>query len=292
MDWDALRFFLRVARDGGLSPAARSLGVNHATVLRRIRALEAALGVRLFDKSAGGYTLTPAGESITDSIARMEQEADAAILRVRGQDLQLSGEVRITTVDTLADRLLAPALPSFRADYPGLRLQIATIDAQANLSRREADIALRPSNDPGDTMVGRRAGALRFKVYGAPALIEEFEDWRTGPHLRGADRLANLASDRWFAEEVAGFDATKPQPAAVIEATSFLTLAEICAAGAGFACLPAFLGDPDPRLAAVAAAPEAVGTDVWVLTHREIRTAARIKAVTDWLTKIVTDAPL
>ncbi|MDJ0684404.1 MAG: LysR family transcriptional regulator [Alphaproteobacteria bacterium] len=292
MDWDALRFFLRVARDGGLSPAARTLGVNHATVLRRIRALEAELGVRLFDKSVGGYTLTPAGESITDNIARMEQEADAAILRIQGLDLQLRGEVRITTVDTLADRLLAPALPGFRADYPGLRLQIATLDAQANLSRREADVALRPSNDPGDTMVGRRAGRMRFKVYGPPALIEGVEDWRLGPHLRGADRLANLAADRWFSKEIAGADKEDSQPAPVIEATSFLTMAEICAAGAGFACLPAFIGDPDPRLAAVATAPETVGTDLWVLTHREIRRAARIKAVTGWLTKVVSDAPL
>jgi len=279
MDWDDLRFFLAVARAGTLSGAARSLAVNHATVLRRLRALESSLDATLFDRRPDGYGLTGAGEEILAHAERMEEEASAVDRRVTGRDVRLAGEVRVTTVDSIADGIIAPNVHAFAALYPGIALELSATDQWVSLSRREADIAVRPANDPGDSMVGRRLGRLGFGIYAADTYLADhpFNDWADARVILGDGDLAETAAVRWYRKQTEG-------SRAAVRATSYLTVREACRGGGGIACLPRFLAE---GLTQVAEAPDTVDVDVWLLTHPELRKNARIRAVLDWLGPLV-----
>ena len=124
MDWDDLRYFLAVATSGSLSGAARRLGVNHSTVFRRIQAFEKRLGVRLFDRLPTGYALTVAGDDMVSSVEKVSAEIDAMDRRLTGRDLKLSGPLVVTTTNTLALRFLFPHLVAFKAEYPGIELEL------------------------------------------------------------------------------------------------------------------------------------------------------------------------
>jgi len=286
-DWDNYRYFLAVAREGTLSGAARALSVNHATVLRRLRSLEEQLQTGLFERRSDGYSLTSAGEEMLDHVARMEEESLALELLLAGQDVRLAGDVRVTTVDSLADAVLGPLLPSFTQEHPGITIELATDYQWANLSRREADIALRPSNNPGDAMVGRRVGLLKSCLYRTPDLPgfdgaspDQAMDWRQAPILAPDGRIGETAAARWFNKET---QASRT----VLRGTSFLILRNACKAGMGVTCLPSYLGE---GLVRIDSAPENTFTDLWLLTHPELRKSAKVRAVLDWMARVVRDA--
>ena len=165
-NWDDLRVFLAVARAGSLSGAARSLGVNHSTVFRRIAGLEETLGVRLFERMPNGYALTPAGSETLGIVERIEDKVATIDRTVTGQDLRLSGSVHITATDMLALWLLPDHLAQFRVIYPRIEIGVAVGNQSLDLSRREADIALRIGNTPPETLVGRRVGHLKVPECG------------------------------------------------------------------------------------------------------------------------------
>ena len=173
-EWSDLRPFLAVARAGSLSAAARALGVNHSTVFRRIAALESALDVRLFDRLPNGYCLTAAGEEMLARAERVEAEVLGIDRRIAGQDVRPQGSVRVSTADTIAYGLLPRHLMSFREANPGITVELAVESRFVNLTRREADVALRPSRDPDGDMVGRRVSDIAFAVYGAPEYFAAF----------------------------------------------------------------------------------------------------------------------
>lgn len=282
MNWDDLQHFLAVARTGSLSGAARVLRVNHATVLRRVRNLEDGLQARLFDRLPNGYALTPNGEEMVPHAERVEHEVLAVNRRLAGRDVGVSGSVRVTTVDTFADLIVGPALGSLAANYPGLSLELAIFDRWANLSRREADIALRPSNDPGDTMVGRKLAVLRFALYVSKEQTQNQMpiDWEGRRIIAGDDVLLTLASDRWFRQHASAAHIA-------VKTTSFLTQASACAAGAGIACLPCYVGGGHAALKRLGEPIPGLGTDIWLLTHPDIRTVPRIRAAMEWLSTVV-----
>ena len=279
MNWDDLRFFLAVAREGSLSAAARSLSVNHATVMRRLRALETALDATLFDRRPDGYGLTPAGEEILAHAERMEEEAIAVDRRITGRDVRLAGDVRVTTVDTIADLIVAPELPEFGEAFPGITIEVSTTDVWVNLSRREADIAIRPANDPGDTMVGRRVGRLPFSVYASSEYLQQspVDDLAGARVVQSEGSLMDTEAARWFRRQTDGARISS-------RATSYLTQRVACMQSVGIACLPEFAAG---GLVQVAKGPESIGVDLWLLTHPELRKTARIRVVLDWLAPVL-----
>src|SRR5689334_20371555 len=136
MEWDDLKYFLAVARDGSLTDAAHSLKTSAATVARRISALERRLGARLFERKQTGYTLTESGEAIRLKV----EDAEEAVLSVEreavGRDLRPSGKVRIAASDDIATHVVSPQLGNFRSRYPDIALEIVARMDLANLSRR------------------------------------------------------------------------------------------------------------------------------------------------------------
>lgn len=283
LDWDDYRFFLALARAGTLTGAGASLGVNHATVLRRVGGLEKRLGVRLFDKGPGGHTATPAGDRIRAAAERMEEEHLNLERHVLGEDLRLEGNIRVASTSDLLEHLLAGILVDFQARYPGIRLEIVTGQQQLSLVRRETDMALRPTRQPPDNAVGRRLATLASALYAAPDYLEQHgADWRDPSHrwIAPDESLARYPAWGWLRSCVA-------RPGVTLQANTMSGMRSACRSGAGIAPLPCFMADGDARLVRLTGPIDEMASDLWLLTHADLRHTARIRAFMDFAADVV-----
>lgn len=279
MEWDDLRYVLAVGRHGTLSAAARHLGVNHSTVFRRIGLIEERLGARLFERHRDGYTPTPAGEEAVALAERLESEVGHLERRLAGRDTRPSGTVRVTTTDTLLLGALAPVLAAFCALHPEIELEVVAENRFLNLSKRDADVAIRPTSAPPETLVGRRVCGVATAVYGSTAYFAAAPPLdNLGVHAWVApdDSLAHLPSSRWLR-------ATLQNARIVLRANTLLGLLVSAEAGVGLAALPCFLGDAAPGLRRVRPPVDELTTGLWLLTHRDLRRVARVRTFMDFL---------
>ena len=277
-NWDDYRLFLAVAQAGSLSGAARLLGVTHSTVFRRLAAFEDRLGVRLFERLPTGYVLTAAGEAMEGAATRIDGEIAGIRRHIVGQDHRLSGQIRITTTDMLAIGLLPPHLAAFRRAWPGIEVELLVSDMRLDLTRREADIALRLGHPLQETLIGRRIMRLGFAVYGArdryAAGIEgdlSAQDWIG--FGSGHAPLRKAMAD-WLPD-------LRPQ----FRTNSISAAVAAARAGIGLAVLPCAVVDRDPRLVCIAPFPGDFGLDLWLLTHEDLRHTARIRAFVEFMAK-------
>jgi DNA-binding transcriptional LysR family regulator len=277
MNWDDLRLVLAVAQAGTLSGAARHLRVTHSTVFRRLGVIEQRLGVRLFERFRDGYSATPAGEAVAALAARFADDFLALERCLSGQDLRPSGTVRITTTDTISAMLMRH-VPTLRAAHPEILLEVTVSNAMANLTRREADVAIRPTPEPPETLVGRRVADIAHAVYGSPAYLSRHGGRPSDLEWIGLDdTLATTVIGRWMRENV-----REAQIGLRVDALP--ALKDAACAGAGVALLPCYLGDEEARLRRTrsSGAPD-VRSALWLLTHSDLRRTARIRAVMDFL---------
>jgi len=275
--WDDLRIFLQIARTGSLSGAAVALGVNHSTVFRRINAFEAQLGVRLFERLPSGYALTIAGEEMQASAMRVEREIERLDLRLTGQDLKLEGTLVVTTTDTIIENLLTPHLAAFRRAYPGIVLELIIDNQNINLSKRQADVAVRPTRNPPETLVGRRIADIAVAPYATKAYMKgRAEDLAGLDWLSVDESMAHLAAAKWFRD-------TLPGASVVLRANSLFGLLHTCAAGMGAALLPCFMADNHKRLQRIGEPIHDAGTILWLLTHEDLRHTGRVRAFMDFM---------
>jgi DNA-binding transcriptional LysR family regulator len=272
---DDLLTVLAVATEGSLAGAARVLRVNHTTVLRRVAALEQRLGLRLFDRLPTGYVATATGEEL---IATARQVNDAVVALERklvGRDLQLRGTVRVTTTDSLAASLLPDLLARFKESQPGILIELAVSNAMFNLTRRDADVAIRPAVEAPEALVGRRISRVGFAVYASPDYVEgrgiDFGDLQRCAWLVPDDSLVDSSVRRWMR-------ATLPDVEVTLRADSLLALRYAAAAGLGLAALPCYLGDTSPDLVRVGRRVAEMETVLWLLTHPDLRRSARVRA--------------
>ncbi|UGQ49110.1 LysR family transcriptional regulator [Massilia endophytica] len=277
-NWEDLRYFLAVAESGSLSAAARLLGLTHSTVMRRMDALEERLEVRLFERFQTGYVMTAAGLKLRDQLLPLAAQMSALERQLGGQDAGLSGQVRLTTTDTLLHGVLAPILAAFRARYPGIALQVSVNNHFLNLTRREADIAVRPSNKPPEDLVATPVGTLRTAPYASAAWLADRRaasleelDW-----VAADEGLSHLAQARWVESHIA------PERI-VCRMDSLHAMTQAVAAGMGAGMLLCLLGDARPELLRLAEPLAALDTRVWVLTHPDLRKVQRVKVLADFL---------
>jgi molybdate transport repressor ModE-like protein len=273
--WDDLRLFLAVEREGGVLQAAEALGVNHTTLYRRLATLEERLGARLIERGGRGVTLTAAGEELLAAAERMNAAADNALLKLTGRDLAPAGTVRVTAPDDLMHYVLIPALPSFNALYPKIQVELVVDNRHLNLTRREADIAVRATAAPQETLVGRRALPVETALFYPAAFAERPRaEWTWAAWEAGAGPAVAAA---WMAREAAAEQV-------ILRANSMLNLARAVESGAAAALLPGFLG---ARLSGVERErlghPLEEQVAVWVLTHPDLRNAARIRLTTEFI---------
>ncbi len=263
---------------GSLSGAAKRMGVNHATVFRRLNQLESAIGVRLFERIGGRYHATAAGEELIRAGAQLDSIATAALLQVAGQDLRPSGVVRISTTDTFAVTLLPPILALCRQQYPQIRLTVEVDNQSANLSKRDADIAIRPTTAPPEYLIGKHIGPVRFCVYGAPQYLEAMAGRALEEHQWIAldDTFDRHRSVRWL-------DKLTPVEEVGYRTSSFGLVRQACIHGLGLALLPCILGDASATLRRVGEPVAECETPLWLLIHPDLRETVRIKAVFQFL---------
>jgi DNA-binding transcriptional LysR family regulator len=285
MEWDDLKHFLAVARSGSLTEAARSLKASAATVGRHIESLETRLGARLFEHRSTGYVLTPTGRSI---LTRAEQ-VEAAVLAVEREaassDANLSGKVRVASTEDMASMVIIPNLAPFVARHPGIALELVSGLTLVNLTRRDADIALRSVRPEAGDLLMRRIGAIDLAVYASRSYVEQRGITPDAVDFAGLDtitwveEMAGLRGGSWLAEHAAA-------ARVALQANSSRLLYAACAAGLGVAILPCFGGDNDPSLVCVVP-PEKVQTfDLWMVVHRDLATMPRVRAVMDYLVEI------
>jgi len=279
--WDDFRLVKSIAEARGLTGAAERLGVNHSTVFRRLGGLEEALGVKLFERHRTGYQLTTAGEEMTALASRMDEDVATFARKLAGQALSPAGELRVTTNDTLLAHLLTPLLARFCQQCPDIRLDVVLANQALNLSKRDADVAIRATDNPPETLVGRRAATIAWAVYGRredfpaegkPDLLALYD--RTWVAL--GDNLATLKVARFVRERVA------PERI-VYRVNTVLGLTEAVEAGIGVGPLPCFIADARPGLVRITAPNPEFSTGLWLLTHPDLRQSARVRAFLDFI---------
>jgi DNA-binding transcriptional LysR family regulator len=282
--WDDLRLVLAIAEGRGLGPAAERLHLNGSTVFRRLGQMEGRLGVKLFERHRTGYLPTPAGAEIVALAARMEDDVAALALKLAGDAPAPSGEIRVTTNDALLLHLLTPIFAGFRAAHPTLRLDVVLSNEALNLSRRDADVAIRATDAPPETLLGRRVSGLGWAIYG-----------RAGDAAPDPD-LAALAQHQWVtlgdgmeAVPVARFVRDNvPAERIVYRVNTVLGLTEAVEAGIGIGALPCFVADARATLRRLSPPNPDLSTSLWILTHPHLRHTPRIRAFVDFVARDLT----
>jgi len=277
MDWDDLRYVLAISRGGTLAKAADALAVTHTTVGRRLRAVEAQLGVRLFDRTPNRFMLTPAGLDLATVAERMEGDVLAAESRVRGRDTKLRGSLRVSTMDMLFCGF-SDVFASFVKRYPHVDLTVTTPLQRVSLTRREADVALRMTNQPPEHLVGRKVGRVHFAVYAAASLVAEVGDGAplaAFPWIGWDERLDSRWFDGWLAERAPGArivmrfdDSARARERAIRE-------------GMGAHFMACFEGDALPGVVRISERLEPFAHYLWLLTLRDLRRTSRVRAFVD-----------
>lgn len=281
-DWNDLRLVLAVFRAGSLTGAAQSLAINHSTAFRRLNQLEAQLGVRLFERLPGGlYQATAAGEQMAQTAERMEAETAALDRDIAGRDHRLTGQLRVTSSEALAHHLLARELACFHRLHPGIIVELAVDNRILSLSRREADVALRPARPKEGDLYGRKLTDIGWTLYGTPDLLagrkalRRREDIAGFPVIGWGSDVSGIRAADWLADTLA--------PSKWVYRTNSL-VNQLAAAreGIGLAVLPCYLGDPEPGLVRAIAAPIAeLSRELWIVTHSDLKGTARIRAFFD-----------
>jgi DNA-binding transcriptional LysR family regulator len=277
-DWENLRHFVVLAREGTLSGAARLLGVDHATVARRVAALEAETGLKLIDRRARSYQLTDEGRHIAATATPMEEAAFAVARAVQAAKPGLRGEVSISSPPSVANALIAPRLFRLRRQHPEIRIKLIGEKRAASLSRREADVALRLSRPPEPGLIARKIGSFGFSLYGSPVYLKETP--RHAFSFIGYDGSMDSAPQQVWLKALAGDDD-------FVLRSNLENQAAAARTGVGVAVLPHFLGDPDPGLTRYEISPAPPRRDVWLLVHRDIRRAPAVRAVLDFLVECI-----
>ena len=281
LGWDDFRLVKAIADAQGLAGAAEQLGVNHSTMFRRLGQIEGALGAKLFERHRSGYALTPAGEEMVAVAGRLDDEVAGFARKLAGRQLSPAGELRVTTSDTLLVHLLTPLLALFLRQCPDVRLDVVVANQALNLSKRDADVAIRATDSPPENLVGRRVARIAWALYGS---VADFPEPRAvdpdalyqRPWVSLGDNLGVLKAAQFVREHV-------PPQRIVFKVNTVLGLAEAVEAGIAIGHLPCFIADARPSLVRLSPPEARFAGDLWLLTHPDLRSSARVRVFLDFL---------
>jgi DNA-binding transcriptional LysR family regulator len=284
MNWDDLRLFVALAREKTLASASRSIGVDQTTVARRLRALEESLGAVLFERGEGRWQLTSVGRHALRRVERIEEDIAGIVRSAEAESQTVSGVVRLTSVAAMNSEYLVYRLPDLYARHPDLVVDLVDSDANLNIARHEADVAIRASRPESGDFVIRRLTVIGFAVYESarPHVVTGRADW-----VAYNEDLAQLPEMRWLETHMERGARIR------LRDSGMRTLCGAVASGIGRGILPCFVGDTHSELRRWTQGDPVLSRDVWLLIHREARESARVAVVADWLVERCTaDAQL
>lgn len=277
LSWDEFRLVKSIADARSLAGAAELLGVNQSTVFRRLAAVEAAVGARLFERSRAGYEPTAAGEEMIALATTMADSITEFERRVAGRDIKPTGELSVTTPEALGQHFMPAIVAQFQALNPGVVVELILSNQTLSLSRRDADIAIRLTNDPPETLVGRRICTGRWGIYCRRDVAAALG---AGPidsvaFIGFGGGFGTASGRRWIEANV------RPERLAA-KVNSVYCMLELALQGFGAALLPCFLGDRSPDLARIGYPLPELDVGLWMLTHSDLRRSARVRAFMDF----------
>ncbi|WP_137935894.1 LysR family transcriptional regulator [Chitinivorax sp. B] len=287
LDWNDLKYFLAVARGNGLTAAAERLGSSASTVSRHINAMEAKLGMRLFLRQQSGYQLTDQGSSLFIHVAEVER-AMQAVERQSGLTAkeEAVGLVRLATSEMLASALIAPHLGEFVQRHPKVQIELIASRTLADLTKREADLALRIAAPNGDShhpdYIAHHLGGMTFGLYCAPMLLEQAAngDWHTLPFISWDESWMHDPRGQWLNRIFSG-------KTPILQANSMQAQYAAACTGLGVVILPRYMGDSAPSLQRLDAPDIQMERALWLVYHRDLKGSQRVLAMRDFVMALV-----
>lgn len=277
MNWDDARMFLAVCRESTLRGAARVLGVDQATVGRRVSALEKSLDATLFLRTSEGYALTALGEAARNAAESMEGSALELQRRIQGSDDRLTGEVRVSTTDSLALDFVIPAIADLHGKHPDVRVHLDASTHMASLAKREADIAVRNTRPDNPDLIARRIARWPVGLFAS----QDYLDARGMPQPGTAFEGHDLVMYQPYLQRKDASLVSEPLHRGRVVSTvgAGLLLRRSIAAGIGLGELPVYLGEKDGLVRVWPERTRSTPYDVWLVTHADLRHTARVGAV-------------
>jgi len=278
MEWSDLKIILAICRTGSLSAAARILELNHSTIFRRINNIEKKMGVRFFERLPQGYAMTEAGEAAMSAAERIEIDVLGLTREIQGKDLRLQGTIRVTAPAGISLTLLGPHLAQFCKTHPDIHIDLIATSHTLELSRREVDLAIRVTKKPPDTSIGRRICNFKTSIYATRPYLNKHKNISLDQHnwLMTDDQMEWLPASIRKNKEKANINV-------VYSSNNILAVLNAAKEGLGIAPLPCFIGDSEKKLHRVIEPPEELTSELWVLTHSDLRNTARVRALLTFL---------
>lgn len=277
--WDDLQYVLTVANAGSVAAAARALGVNHSTVLRRLNGFEHRHKLRVFHKLPTGYKLTPEGKELLDAALMIETTVKTLERKVFGQEMKLEGTLKLTTTDTLLRLILERHLSRFHQAYPKIKLELSITARLLDLSVLDADVAIRPGIAIPENLFGTRLCDLAFGVYGSPTYINSLH----GPKPIEAAHWLGLSSEMSGGKVARQVEDILNPYNVVLRADSFEALALLAERCMGLAYLPCFVGEASDKLQRIDMELESANVGLWMISHRDLINSGRVRSFFDFI---------
>lgn len=290
INWNDLNIFLEIAREKTLSGAAVKLGVTHSTVFRRINSLESSLEVKLFSRNPDGYQLTEIGKEVLAHVKQARIQVDGIHRLLDNCNSDLRGDVYVTAPHNLAYRFMPHYIVRFNEIYPAIRINLMVSNRKYNLSRLEADLAIRATSNPPEDLVGKKLFTLYWgayasvdylKSYGRPKSLDELVDQQ---HLMiGSDQvLFMLPAFSWIEAHI-------PNERIIIRCNDLVSMSSYAEAGMGITLLPD--DQAKPELVRLFELDKSITSEIWLLVHPDMRQCARLITFRDFLMNSFRDDP-
>lgn len=285
LNWEDLKYFLALAKHGKLQHAAKALQSNHTTVYRRIKSFEEKTNRKFFNSTPTGYILTMAGEKLLQEILDLEERMDGINRYLDGIDDSLHGNITLTTTSSMAMSVMPKILANLKQKAPDLMIELKVSAGFFNLTKREADIAIRPCLTPPEHLIGKNLGKVQFALFASedylkhsPTNAKVINNLTQHQLLCLDHNFSHLLSKQWF-------DKFIKEQKNIYYVDDLTVMARLCAEGLGLAVLPTYFTNVYPNLKQVYKPKEFIGSNLWLLTHKDISKTQKIKFCMELLSR-------
>ena len=272
LNWDDLKIILAICRAGSLSGAARVLGSSHSTVFRQINGIEKNFSTRFFHRLPNGYEMTEAGEAALSVATRIEEEIHGLSRELQGKDLRLQGKIKLTAPEGISHYILSPLLSQFYRLHPDIHIDLIVTSSPLELSRQEADIAIRITSNPPEASIGKKVCCFNAAMYATKSFLAKSKNKPINEYelAMSNDGLNWIPNTVWK---------NRSKPNIIFSCDSILGVVNTVKDGVSAAMLPCFIGDQEKKLQRVTDPLPELSNELWILTHADLRQTARVRAL-------------